>query len=69
MLVVIGMNRFLCFPFNCLLIKEVFYSMTDSIDNQEILSNQILSQMILASTFSVSLLTPFIASICISFLF
>lgn len=69
MTVAIGMNSFLGFPFNFLLTKEAISAVTSSGEEQEQLANKMLPKMILASTFSVSLLTPIIASICIKLLY
>ncbi|MBR6896037.1 MAG: hypothetical protein IKN23_08270 [Lactococcus sp.] len=65
----IAMNSFLGFPFNFSLTREAIQAATAIAEEQEALSEQLLPHMILASTFSVSLMTPFIASICIKLLY
>lgn len=65
----IGMNSLLGFPFNILLTQEAIRAVTNNSVDQKQLEQTMVPKMILASTFSVSFLTPFIATICIKLLY
>lgn len=67
--VVIALNSFLGSPFNYFLTIEAIRSETILSEERFVLSEVLVPQMILASTISVSLLTPFIASICVKLLY
>lgn len=65
----IGMNSLLGFPFNILLTQEAIRAVTNNCVDQKQLEQTMVPKMILASTYSVSFLTPFISTICIKLLY